>query len=154
MCQVRRHFIAKYQHKRIANRPVPRCSQYQEFTAITRNYEDEYIGHNMLTAYLLVRLRVRPHRKRAAAAGSDLCPRREGVRILLCKIASSPSNRRRADAADLSRSQRVADICVLETDLPEGQYRMAEKFTEKLIEKLRRSTCSCTTRVTRNTRTL
>jgi hypothetical protein len=26
---------------------------------------------------------------------------------------------------------------VLETDLPGGQYRMAEEFTEKLIEKVR-----------------
>ena len=46
------------------------------------------------------KIQVRPHRKRAAAAGSDLFPRREGVRTLLCKIASSPSNRRLADAAD------------------------------------------------------
>jgi hypothetical protein len=73
-------------------------------------------------------VKVRPHRKRAAAGGSDLCPRREGVGTVLCKIASSPSNRRRADAAD---------ICVLETDLPCGQYGMAEEFTEKLIEKVR-----------------
>ena len=52
---------------------------------------------------------------------------------LLCKTASSPSNRRRADAADQSRSRRAADICVLETDLPGGQCGMAEEFTEKLI---------------------
>jgi len=76
-------------------------------------------------------LRVRPHRKRAAAAGSNLCPWREGVRTVLCKIASSPSNRRQADAADQSRSRRAADICVLETDLPGRQYGMAEEFTEK-----------------------
>jgi len=31
---------------------------------------------------------------------------------------------------------RGADICVLETDLPGGQYGMAEEFTEKLIEKV------------------
>jgi hypothetical protein len=39
--------------------------------------------------------------------------------------------------ADQSRSRRAADICVLETDLPGGQYGMAEEFTEKLIEKVR-----------------
>jgi hypothetical protein len=44
-------------------------------------------------------LRVRSQRKRAAAAGSDLCPRREGVRTVLCMITSSPLNRKRADAA-------------------------------------------------------
>ena len=83
------------------------------------------------------RFRVRPHRKLAAAAGSDLCPRREGFRNVLRKIASSPSNRRRADAADHSRSRRAADSCVLETDLPDGQYGMVEEFNEKLIEKVR-----------------
>ena len=60
-------------------------------------------------------------------------PRREGVRTVLCKTASSPSNRRRADAEDQSRSRRAADICVLETDLPDlpdGQYGMAEEITE------------------------
>jgi len=31
------------------------------------------------------------------AAGSDLCPRREGLQTVLRKTASSPSNRRRAD---------------------------------------------------------
>jgi len=74
---------------------------------------------------------------RAAAAGSDLCSRREGVRTVLCKTASSPSNRRRADATDQSRSRRAADICVLETDLPGGKYGKEEEFTEKLIEKVR-----------------
>jgi hypothetical protein len=48
----------------------------------------------------------------------------------LCKIASSPSNRKGADVAG-SRH-----FC-LETDLPGRQYRMAEEFTEKLIEKVR-----------------
>jgi hypothetical protein len=33
--------------------------------------------------------------------------------------------------------RRAADICVLEKDLPGGQYGMAEEFTEKLIEKVR-----------------
>ena len=60
-------------------------------------------------------LKVRPHRQHAA----------------------TPSNRRRADAADHPRSRRVAVICVLETDLPGGQYEMAEEFTEDLIEKVR-----------------
>jgi hypothetical protein len=32
---------------------------------------------------------------------------------------------------------RAADICVLETDLPSGQYGTAEEFREKLIEKVR-----------------
>jgi len=82
-------------------------------------------------------IRVRPHRKRAAAAGSNLCPRRECFRNVLRKIASSPSNKRRADAADQSRSRRAVDSCVLETDFPGGQYGMAEEFTEKLIEKVR-----------------
>jgi hypothetical protein len=68
----------------------------------------------------------RSHRKRAVAAGCDLSPRPKVVRT-----ASSPSNRRRADAADQSRSRRAVDICVLETDLPGGQYGMAEEFTEK-----------------------
>ena len=45
-------------------------------------------------------LRVRPHRTRATAGGSDLCPRREAIRTVLCKTASSPSDRRRTDAAD------------------------------------------------------
>jgi hypothetical protein len=66
-------------------------------------------------------VRALPHRTRAAATGSDLCLRREGFRTVLRKIASSPSNRRRADAADQSRSRRAADSCVLETDLPGGQ---------------------------------
>jgi hypothetical protein len=48
-------------------------------------------------------------------------PRREGFRTVLRKIASTPSNRRRADAADQSRSRRAADSCVVETDLPGGQ---------------------------------
>jgi hypothetical protein len=74
-----------------------------------------------------------PHRKRAASADRDLCPRREGVQTVLCKTASSPSNRRRADVADQSRSRRAADTCVLERDLLGGQYGMAEEFTEKLI---------------------
>ena len=30
------------------------------------------------------------------------------------------------------------DICVLETDVPGGQYRMAEEFTEKLNENVRK----------------
>ena len=47
-------------------------------------------------------LRVWPHRKRAAAARSDLCPRREGLRTVLRKTALSLSNRRRADVADVS----------------------------------------------------
>ena len=66
-----------------------------------------------------------------------ICARGGKVFELLCKIASSPSNRRRADAADHSRSRRAADICVLETDLLGGQCGMAEEFTEKLIEKVR-----------------
>ena len=52
-------------------------------------------------------------------------------------IVLSPSNRRWADAAGHSRLRRAVDICVLETDLPGSQYRMAEEFTEKLIEKVR-----------------
>jgi hypothetical protein len=78
-------------------------------------------------------LNVRPHRKRAAATGSDLCPRREGVRTVLCKKSSSPSNRTRADAVDQSTSRRAVDICVLETDFPGRLYVMAEEFTEKII---------------------
>jgi len=61
---------------------------------------------------------------------------------------SSPSSRRRADAADQSRSRRAADICVLETVLPGGQYGMAEEFTEKLIEKVREYVFLCTIQVT------
>jgi len=34
-------------------------------------------------------------------------------------------------------TRRAAEICVLETDLPGGQYGMAEEFTENLIEKVR-----------------
>jgi hypothetical protein len=48
------------------------------------------------------RIRVWPHRKRAAAAGSDLCPRQKGLRSVLRKTASSPSNRRQADARHIS----------------------------------------------------
>jgi len=100
-------------------------------------------------------LRVRPHRKRAAAAGSDLCPRREGVGTPLCKIVSSPSNRRRANAADQSRSRRAADIFILERDLPGRQYGMAEKFNgKKNYLKKFSNTCSCTIQVTRITGTL
>ena len=57
---------------------------------------------------------------------------RGGKAFELCyvrTIASSTSNRGRADAADQSRSRRAADICVLETGLPGGQYGMAEEFT-------------------------
>jgi hypothetical protein len=64
-----------------------------------------------------------------------VCPWREGVPTVLCKTGSSPSNKRRADVADQYRSQRRADICVLETDLPGRKYGMAEEFTKKLIEK-------------------
>jgi len=56
---------------------------------------------------------------------------------VLCKSASSPSNRRRYDAADQSRSRRAVDICVSEIDFPGGQYGLAEGFTEELIEKVR-----------------
>jgi hypothetical protein len=38
--------------------------------------------------------------------------------------------------ADQSRSRQAPVICVLETDLPGGQYGMAEEFKEKLIEKV------------------
>jgi len=55
--------------------------------------------------------------------------------------ASSPSNRRRADVADQSRARLAVDICVLETDLPGGQYRTVEEFNEKLIEKVQQSLC-------------
>ena len=58
-------------------------------------------------------------------------------RLSNCKTASSPSQRRRADAADQSRSRVAADVCVFETDLPGGQYGMTEELTEKLIEKVR-----------------
>ena len=75
------------------------------------------------------------NRRRGYAVVSDLCPLREGVGTVLCKTASSPSNRRRGYAVDPSRSRRAADISVLETDLPGGQYEIAEEFTEKLIEK-------------------
>jgi len=102
-----------------------------------RNVKHLYPGAKLKNSPAVVIVRVRPHRKRAAAAGSDLCPRREGVRTVICKIASSPSNRRRADASDQSRWRRAVDICVLETDLTGGQYGMAEEFTEKLIEKVR-----------------
>lgn len=78
-------------------------------------------------------VRVRPHRKQAAAAGSDLCPWWEGTRTELCKIELTPSNRRRADTADQSRLWWAVDNCVLETDQTGGQYGMAEEFTEKLI---------------------
>jgi hypothetical protein len=71
-------------------------------------------------------LKVRSQRNRPYASVSDLCLLWKGVRTLLCKTASSPSNRRRADAADQSRSRRAADIRVLETDLPGGQYGTAE----------------------------
>jgi len=43
--------------------------------------------------------------------------------------------------ADQSRSRWAADIRVLETNLTGGQYGMAEEFTEKLIEKVRESSC-------------
>jgi len=43
-------------NKWIPKRPVPHSSKYQQYTAITRNYEHRHIEHNMLTAYLLVRL--------------------------------------------------------------------------------------------------
>jgi hypothetical protein len=76
-------------------------------------------------------IKVWPHRKRTAAANCDLCTRREGFRTVLHKIASSPSNRRRADAADQSSSRRTAESFVLFTDLPGGQLGMAEEFTEK-----------------------
>ena len=95
------------------------------------------IQHANGTSNISKQIRVRPHRKWAAAAGSDLFPRREGFRTVLCKTALSPSNRSLADAADQSRTRRTADICVLETDLSGGQYGMAEEFTEKLIEKVR-----------------
>jgi hypothetical protein len=75
-------------------------------------------------------VKVQLHREQATVAGSDLCPRREGVRTVLRKTASSSSNRRRADAADQSRSRQAEDICVLETDLPGRQYGMAEGFIE------------------------
>ena len=83
------------------------------------------------------RLRVRPHRTWAAAAGSGLCPRRADFRTVLHTIASSPSNRTRAAAADQSRSLRAAGSCVLQTDLPGGQHGMVEELTEKLTEKVR-----------------
>jgi hypothetical protein len=67
-----------------------------------------------------------------------MCPGREGVRTVLCKTASFPSNKRRADAADQSRPRRAADICVLQADLPGGQYGMAEESTENSIEKVRK----------------
>jgi len=82
-------------------------------------------------------LKVRPHRMWAAAVGSGLCPRRADFRTVLHMISSSLSNRRRAAAADQSRSRRAAGSCVLQTDLPGGQHSMAEELTEKLIEKVR-----------------
>jgi len=66
-------------------------------------------------------------------------PRREGVRTVLCSTTSSPSNRRRADAADESRSRRAADICVLETDLPGGQW----EWRKNSLQNWCGSTCSC-----------
>ena len=40
--------------------------------------------------YLHCTLKVRPHTKRAAEAGSELCPRRVGVRTVLCKDCVIP----------------------------------------------------------------
>jgi hypothetical protein len=57
-------------------------------------------------------IKVRSHRKRTAAANCDLWPRREGFRTVLRKIASSPSNRRQADAADQSSSRRTVVYCL------------------------------------------
>jgi len=93
-------------------------------------YNDCVLGFRIVAG-----LKVRPHRKWAAAASSDMCPQREGIQIVLRKIASSPSNRRQADVADQSRSRWAVDFGVLETDLSGGQYRMAEEFTENLIHK-------------------
>jgi hypothetical protein len=81
-------------------------------------------------------VRVRPHRKQAALAGSDLCLRWEGFQTVLCKIATSASNRKWADMTDHSRLWQAPVICVVETDLPDEQYRMAEEFNEKLTEKV------------------
>ena len=58
-------------------------------------------------AYLCYRCRVWPHRKRPAAAGSELCPRREGLRTILRKTASSPSNRK--TASHPSNKKRLHD---------------------------------------------
>jgi hypothetical protein len=66
-------------------------------------------------------------------AGIDLCPWWEGIRTELCKTALTPSNRTWADTAHQSKLWLAADICVLETDLPHGQYGMVEEMTEKLI---------------------
>ena len=46
-----------------------------------------------------------------------------------------------ADVTDQSRSRRVSDVFVLETDLPGGQQGMAEEFTENGIEKVKESLC-------------
>jgi hypothetical protein len=68
-------------------------AKYQYFRAIAAN---EY---KILQKF---RIRVWPYIKRAAAAGSDLCPRQEGLQTVARKTASSPSNRRWAEAADVS----------------------------------------------------
>jgi len=90
------------------------------------------VCRNTIQPKLWKHTKVWPHRRRAAVAGSDLCPRREGVRTVLCKTASSPSNRRRADKADQSRLRRATDICVLETDLSGGKYRMVGRIKWKI----------------------
>ena len=99
--------------------------------------EADNISGDVMGGERFIGIKVRPHRRWAAAAGNDQCPWREGFRTVLWKIAVSPSNRRRAEATDQSRSQRAADICVLETDLPGGQDGMGEELTETLIEKVR-----------------
>jgi hypothetical protein len=95
------------------------CERHAEFSNVKPGGKEPLsfqmlIQHANGTSKISKQIRFRPHRKRAAAAGSDLCPRREGVRTVLHKTALSPSDRRRADAADQSRSRRAADICLLQ----------------------------------------
>jgi hypothetical protein len=71
---------------------------HQPFLVKKASYISDIIQMRPRTNGTCLRM-VRPHSKRAAAAGSDVCPRREGVRTVLYTIASSPSNKRRADAA-------------------------------------------------------
>jgi hypothetical protein len=70
----------------------------------TEGMDSMFLRREVSTRFHGSILKVRSHRKRAAAASSDLCPQREGARTVLCKTASSPSNRRRAAAAS-------SDLC-------------------------------------------
>jgi hypothetical protein len=81
-------------------------------------------------------INVRPHRKRAAAAGSNLCPRREGFELYYVRLhhpRQIEGGLKRRTSLDRGRQRTF----VFWRHLPGGQYGMAEEFTEKLIEKVR-----------------